>query len=98
EPASGAARGLRVGGVIYLLDARSGALLRKVPNPEPGLFLNPVIARVGRRLVISNIDGGVRRQVVEERTLLASFGTHDRMVPGCSASATGVGDGRSYPR
>ena len=39
------------------------------------------------RLSFAPSDGGVRRQVVEERTLLASFGTHDRMVPGWSASA-----------
>ena len=32
--------------------------MRTVPNPEPGLLLNPILARVGRRLVISNIGAG----------------------------------------
>jgi len=49
-------------GGIHMFDARTGALLRTVPNPEPERWLRPVLSRVGRRLVIShagvgNLDG-----------------------------------------
>ncbi len=51
-------------GGIHVFDARTGALLRTVPNPEPQRFLRSALARVGRRLVIShwglgNPDGSV---------------------------------------
>ena len=65
-------------GAIYLFDARTGALLRTVPNPEPQRWLLPALARVGRRLVISHAGVGNTDGIVS--ILDPETGTVDAVV------------------
>ncbi len=65
-------------GAIHVFDARTGALLRTVPNPEPQRFLRPALARVGRRLVISHSGFGNSDGIVS--SLDPETGTVDTVV------------------